>query len=225
MTASALRPEESRWARFARRHKLNVGLLFVLPAMLLYTLYVAWPVISTVQASFFDWDGDLARPCVHRAPELRRPVHARPGLPVEHRQQCPLVVHRRRVAPGRRLPDRLRAERSPPPAQPLSHRVLPADGGLARRGRVRLALYLQRERRAAQHAPARPRARRLHARLARGPTGDDLRGDGRRDLGEPGPLPRRLPRGHQLHPEGAVRERRHRWCERVAEACATSRTR
>jgi ABC-type sugar transport system permease subunit len=57
LTASALRPEESRWARFARRYKLNVGLLFVLPAMLLYTLYVAWPVISTVLASFFDWDG------------------------------------------------------------------------------------------------------------------------------------------------------------------------
>jgi raffinose/stachyose/melibiose transport system permease protein len=25
--------------------------------MLLYTLYVAWPIFSTVQASFFDWDG------------------------------------------------------------------------------------------------------------------------------------------------------------------------
>ncbi len=46
-----------RWAGFARRHKLNVGLLFVLPALVVYGLYVAWPVVSTIQASFFDWDG------------------------------------------------------------------------------------------------------------------------------------------------------------------------
>lgn len=48
---------EGRWARFARRHKIDVGLLFVLPALSAYTLYVAWPVISTVQFSFLDWDG------------------------------------------------------------------------------------------------------------------------------------------------------------------------
>jgi raffinose/stachyose/melibiose transport system permease protein len=50
-------PEEGRWSRFARRHKINVGLLFVLPALIVYTLYVAWPVISTIQFSFLDWDG------------------------------------------------------------------------------------------------------------------------------------------------------------------------
>jgi raffinose/stachyose/melibiose transport system permease protein len=49
--------EEGRWSRFARRHKINVGLLFVLPALAVYTLYVAWPVISTIQFSFYDWDG------------------------------------------------------------------------------------------------------------------------------------------------------------------------
>jgi ABC-type sugar transport system permease subunit len=57
VTAPALPSDEGRWSRFARRRKLNGGLLFVLPAVALYTLYVAWPVISTVQASFFDWDG------------------------------------------------------------------------------------------------------------------------------------------------------------------------
>jgi raffinose/stachyose/melibiose transport system permease protein len=54
--AAADRPE-GPWARFARRHRINVGLLFVLPALLVYALYVAWPVIATVQYSFFDWDG------------------------------------------------------------------------------------------------------------------------------------------------------------------------
>jgi ABC-type sugar transport system permease subunit len=56
VTAPA-RSDGGRWTRFARRHKLNVGLLFVLPAIALYSLYVAWPIISTAQASFFDWDG------------------------------------------------------------------------------------------------------------------------------------------------------------------------
>jgi ABC-type sugar transport system permease subunit len=50
-------PLEGRWSAFARRHKLNVGLLFVLPALLVYGLYVAWPIISTVQYSLTDWDG------------------------------------------------------------------------------------------------------------------------------------------------------------------------
>ena len=50
-------PVEGRWARLARRYKVNVGLLFVLPALAVYTVYVAWPVISTIQFSFFDWNG------------------------------------------------------------------------------------------------------------------------------------------------------------------------
>ena len=50
-------PLEGRWTNFARRHRINVGLLFVLPALAIYVLYVAWPVISTIQFSFFDWDG------------------------------------------------------------------------------------------------------------------------------------------------------------------------
>jgi raffinose/stachyose/melibiose transport system permease protein len=48
---------ETRWSRFARRHRINSGLLFVLPALAVYLLYVAWPVISTIQYSFLDWDG------------------------------------------------------------------------------------------------------------------------------------------------------------------------
>ncbi|MDZ4763111.1 MAG: sugar ABC transporter permease [Chloroflexota bacterium] len=42
---------------FWKRHKINSGLAFVLPAVLMYLLFVAWPIISTVQTSFFDWDG------------------------------------------------------------------------------------------------------------------------------------------------------------------------
>lgn len=57
-TGSALSStDEGSWARVARRHRINVGLLFVLPAMAIFTLYVAWPIVSTVQYSFFDWDG------------------------------------------------------------------------------------------------------------------------------------------------------------------------
>lgn len=55
--AAVVDAEEGRWSRFARRHGINIGLLFVLPALSVYTLYVAWPVISTVQFSFLDWDG------------------------------------------------------------------------------------------------------------------------------------------------------------------------
>lgn len=40
-----------------RRPRPGVGLLFVLPALLVYALYVVWPVVSTIQYSFFDWDG------------------------------------------------------------------------------------------------------------------------------------------------------------------------
>ncbi|MBZ0292532.1 MAG: sugar ABC transporter permease, partial [Anaerolineae bacterium] len=40
-----------------KRYKINSGLLFVLPAIIFYLLFVAWPIISTVQASFLDWDG------------------------------------------------------------------------------------------------------------------------------------------------------------------------
>jgi ABC-type sugar transport system permease subunit len=42
---------------FWTRHKINSGLLFVLPALLVYLLFVAWPIISTVSTSFYNWDG------------------------------------------------------------------------------------------------------------------------------------------------------------------------
>lgn len=48
---------ESRWRAFARRHRINSGLLFVLPALAVYTLYVAWPVVSSFLYSVYDWDG------------------------------------------------------------------------------------------------------------------------------------------------------------------------
>ena len=42
---------------FWKRHKINSGILFVLPAVIVFLLFVAWPIISTLQASFYDWDG------------------------------------------------------------------------------------------------------------------------------------------------------------------------
>jgi len=50
-------PISSTWRRFARRHKLNSGLLFVLPALAAYLLYVAWPTVSIFEMSLYDWDG------------------------------------------------------------------------------------------------------------------------------------------------------------------------
>ncbi|MBI2939586.1 MAG: sugar ABC transporter permease [Chloroflexi bacterium] len=43
--------------RFARRHEINGNVLYVLPALGVYLLFVAWPVISVVRDSFYDWDG------------------------------------------------------------------------------------------------------------------------------------------------------------------------
>ncbi len=54
-------PTQSRLRRFMRRHKLNSGLLFVLPALLLYLLFVAWPIVSIFWLSFYNWDGISAR--------------------------------------------------------------------------------------------------------------------------------------------------------------------
>lgn len=50
-------PTHSRWWYFARRHKINSGLLFVLPAMAIYLFYVAWPLVSMFQYSFYEWNG------------------------------------------------------------------------------------------------------------------------------------------------------------------------
>ncbi len=58
MAASALEhPVHSRWWYFARRYKLNSGLLFVLPAVLIYLFYVAWPLVSMFQYSLYQWNG------------------------------------------------------------------------------------------------------------------------------------------------------------------------
>ena len=50
-------PVHSRWWYFARRHKINSGLLFVLPAVAFYLFYVVWPLVSMFQYSFYQWDG------------------------------------------------------------------------------------------------------------------------------------------------------------------------
>lgn len=47
----------SRWRTLSKRYKLNSGLLFILPALVTYLLFVAWPVVSIFQYSLFDWDG------------------------------------------------------------------------------------------------------------------------------------------------------------------------
>lgn len=43
-----------RWWYFARRHKINSGLLFVLPTLGTYALYLVWPIVSTFQNSLFN---------------------------------------------------------------------------------------------------------------------------------------------------------------------------
>lgn len=50
-------PVHSRWWYFARRHKINSGLLFVLPALIIYLFYVAWPIVSMFQYSLYQWNG------------------------------------------------------------------------------------------------------------------------------------------------------------------------
>ena len=47
----------ARWQSFARRYKLNSGLLFLLPALSVYLLFVGWPVVSIFQYGFYDWNG------------------------------------------------------------------------------------------------------------------------------------------------------------------------
>jgi raffinose/stachyose/melibiose transport system permease protein len=42
----------------ARRRSLG-GWLFVLPALVVYSLFVLWPIIQTVRYSFYRWDGIL----------------------------------------------------------------------------------------------------------------------------------------------------------------------
>ena len=226
MTASALRPEEGRWARFARRHKLNVGLLFVLPAMLLYTLYVAWPVISTVQASFFDWDGispDRVFIGLQNYVDLFTRDRAFRSSIVNNVLWSFIVVGSLLVVG---FLHRLRAERTAPPAQPLSHRVL----------------------------PARPRPRSSWSRSsgatstarASGPLNALLRDLGLDDFTRVWLADAQVTifavmgvaiwaslglflvvflAAINSIPQGAVRERRHRRRERVAASCATSRIR
>ena len=123
------------------------------------------------------------------------------------------LANRHQTAPRGRLCPQWAAA----PAQPLPDGVLPADRCLAGRRGVRLALHLQRQHRALQRVLAGHRARRLHADLAGRSAAHHLRGHGRRDLGRPGLLHRRLSGCHQLHPEGSLRECRHRWREQLPE--------
>ena len=46
-----------QWLSLTKKYKINSGLLFILPALIIYLLFVAWPVVSIFQYSLFDWDG------------------------------------------------------------------------------------------------------------------------------------------------------------------------
>lgn len=43
--------------RIARALRRNEGLLFVLPALIIFLTFITWPIIATFYNSFFKWDG------------------------------------------------------------------------------------------------------------------------------------------------------------------------
>jgi raffinose/stachyose/melibiose transport system permease protein len=55
--ATPARSAGGTWRRFARRHKINGGLIFVLPALVVYLLFAAWPIVSILQLSVYNWNG------------------------------------------------------------------------------------------------------------------------------------------------------------------------
>lgn len=59
MPSMALAPEVRGRAkrRFSSRIRRNRGWLFVLPALVVYLLYVGWPITSLLQYSVTDWNG------------------------------------------------------------------------------------------------------------------------------------------------------------------------
>ena len=42
---------------FARARRGTTGIWFVLPALAIFGVFVAYPIVETVRLSFFDWDG------------------------------------------------------------------------------------------------------------------------------------------------------------------------
>jgi ABC-type sugar transport system permease subunit len=52
----AARPFRRAASRRSRRN-VGFGLLFIAPALALFALFVAYPVIDTIRLSFYDWDG------------------------------------------------------------------------------------------------------------------------------------------------------------------------
>lgn len=55
--AGARPPRASRHARTRRRRRRAVALLYVLPALLPYTLFAVAPALHTAYLSLYDWDG------------------------------------------------------------------------------------------------------------------------------------------------------------------------
>ena len=55
-TADPARPRQTTSDKAARRGKI-VGWLFVLPALVLYAIFVLLPLLMSIQYSFFRWDG------------------------------------------------------------------------------------------------------------------------------------------------------------------------
>ena len=48
---------QRRLQNFARSSEVRTCLLFLPPALLLFTLFVTWPVVEAAYYSFFNWNG------------------------------------------------------------------------------------------------------------------------------------------------------------------------
>ncbi|WP_434316633.1 carbohydrate ABC transporter permease [Leifsonia sp. P73] len=46
-----------RSARPGRRRRSRVAYLYVLPAFVVFAIFLGWPFVQTIQYSFYDWDG------------------------------------------------------------------------------------------------------------------------------------------------------------------------
>src|SRR4051794_39876159 len=56
LAGRAARPFRRAASRRSRRNA-GFGLVFIAPALALFGLFVAYPVVDTIRLSFYDWDG------------------------------------------------------------------------------------------------------------------------------------------------------------------------
>ena len=193
------RPAARRGRPGRRRASLRMGLeilFFVGPALILFGVFVVWPIARAVQFSLYRWKGfgplvDFVGLQNYVVGADERGLHRR--VPAQH-------DHRRAVDP------RAAAAGPGDRAAPQPQDALPGDAAHDHLRAVR-ALRGDRRRRVAPAAAARVRRHRHGARrgrhlrsragLARHPRGGPLHGLRRADLEVPGPgraaLPRRAP--------------------------------